>query len=227
MNGNSSERLGRVTGLGRLFRRRRGSGGGLFLALYRGGSAPLALGHFVSRLGRGLVRGRLTSLGLAATAGPRPSRFTGPRFFFLGLAAPPALGLFRLGRFFPGGLALFGGPLFLGGLFLRGRGGRLFRFGRLVLFHLRTFRRPALRHQLFNLVSGDIHLAGSTSGGILGGRIPSGLLGGVLRGRGLRRGSVLGRSTLRAVIEQAGLGIFFLACVQFFVCHSLPPFLIS
>ena len=35
---------GRVTGLGRLFRRR--SGGGLFLALYRGGLSALALGHF-------------------------------------------------------------------------------------------------------------------------------------------------------------------------------------
>ena len=89
---------GRVTGLGRLFRRRRGSGGGLFLALYRGGLGPLALGHFVSRLGRGLVRGRLISLGRAATAGPRPSRFAGPRFFFLGLTAPPALGLILRGR---------------------------------------------------------------------------------------------------------------------------------
>ncbi len=68
-------------------------GGGFFLALYRGGLSVLALGHFVSRLGRGLVRGRLISLVRAATACPRPSRFAGPRFFFLGLAAPPALGL--------------------------------------------------------------------------------------------------------------------------------------
>ena len=77
----------------------------------------------------------------------------GLRFFLLRLAATPALGLIlRGGRFFLGGLSLFGG-----GLFLRGRGGRLFRFGRLVFFHLRTFRRPALRHQLFNLLSFHIH----------------------------------------------------------------------
>ena len=46
---------GRVTGLGRRFRRRLGSGGGLFLALYRGGLSALALEHFVSKWGRGLV----------------------------------------------------------------------------------------------------------------------------------------------------------------------------
>ena len=97
---------GRVTGLGRRLRRRLGSGRGFFPALYRGGFGSLALGHFVSRWGRGLVGGRLVSLGWAALAGPRPSRFAGPRFFFLGLAAPLGFGLFRLGSFFPGGLAL-------------------------------------------------------------------------------------------------------------------------
>ena len=52
----------------------------------------------------------MESLGRADTAGPRPSRFTGLRFFFLGLAAPPALGLIRLGSFFFGGLFLRGRP---------------------------------------------------------------------------------------------------------------------
>lgn len=45
-------------------------------------------------------------------------------------------------------------------------------------------------------------------------------------GQGLRCGSILGRNTSRASIEQAGLGIFFLACVQFFVflpaIHAFP-----
>ncbi|NBK78007.1 hypothetical protein D5272_05260 [bacterium D16-76] len=68
-------------------------------------------------------------------------------------------------------------------------------------------------HQLFNLVSGYIHLAGSTRRGILGGWFAASLLGGVLRGRGLRGGSVRGRSTRRAGIKQAGLGIFLRAHV--------------
>ena len=49
---------------------------------------------------------------------------------------------------------------------------------------------------------------GGPSRGILGGWFAASLLGGVLRG-----GSVLGRSTLRAGIEQAGLGIFLRAHV--------------
>ena len=170
--------------------------------------------HFVSRWGRGLVGGRLVSLGWAALAGPRPSRFAGPRFFFLGLAAPPGFGLFRLRRFFPGSLTLFGGPLILGGLIFLGRGGRLFRFNLVFGSHL-------FGGGLFGSV---LRSRGLQRGSVLGGWFPASLLGSVLRGRGLQRGNILGRSTLQTSIEQAGLGIFFRAHVQFFVCHVQTSF---
>ena len=81
----------------------RGSSGGNASALICGSFFAAASGHFVSRFGRrGLVRGRLVSLGWAAPAGRRRLRVLvlGHSLFLRG-TAPAGLGLlgFRLGFF--------------------------------------------------------------------------------------------------------------------------------
>ncbi len=122
--------------------------------------------------------------------GGPPSLPVRPRFFFLGLAAPPALGLIRLGAFslwrpFPPFYRL----LFPGALSSRAGWAGLFRFGRLVLFHLRTFRTPPPAISFFKSGSGDHSpRRGPSRASWAVVRRPS-LLGGRSPGRGLGVGA--------------------------------------